>query len=824
MRSFRTLKSGRYAGGGQSSGNLIWNQRHSKALHPFCCDSHGACSADQTTSRLGPLVVAWGVLTGGIFLSSLAFGAEDVVIDEVEVVATAPRQGLEASIDSLPMHVQSLQLELDDVQNTLALGDVLSRRFAGVTMNMAQNNPLQPDLQFRGYTASPLLGLPQGIAIYQNGVRVNAPFGETVNWELMPLEAIDRVDLIAGANPLFGFNSLGGVLNLRMKNGFTFDESWLGVSAGEYGRRQNSVEWGGNNGTSGLYVYASSFEEDGWRDNSFSRVNNIYSSYAYRGEDQELELSLQLGEGSLRGNGPAPVQLLDAEGDDTVFTHPDITDNRLLQLSLEHRWLLSADMTLTSGVYARRLATQSFNGDGTEYEECQTGGDEWLIEEFDDVDMDGECNAAIDADIEYVLDQNGQLADGDLNAINNRSHTVQRDWGGDLQLEWRQPLFGIDAHHHVGARLSRAITEFNAQVELAELANDRSTVGSGSFVPGEATDMLSSSTTGGLFFGTQLFLTEKLTATLSGNYLKANVRLSDRSGEQPALEGDHDFQHISLSTGLNYRFTDNLSGYAAYSQSMRLPTAIELACADPEFECSLPNAFLADPPLDKVVVDNWELGLRGNGSRWHWQGSLFYSRNRDDIIFQSTGGTQGNRGYFDNIDSTERWGVNLSAGGQWHKFSSFLNYSYLKAVYGDDWQVASPNHPASVDGVLAVKKGDRLPGLPRHSLQAEVEYAFSDDLRVSLEGQFVSSIHVRGDESNQLREIPSYSVYALSSRYNVNDRLVLTARVDNLFDREYASFGLLGEPDEVLGDEYDNPLFISRGAPRTAWVGLRWRL
>ncbi len=764
-------------------------------------------------------------LVVGLHLSAHCHAEGVSVIEEVEVVAAAPRQGLAADTDSLPMHVQSLKLELDDVQHTPALGDLLSRRFAGVTMNMAQNNPLQPDLQFRGYTTSPLLGLPQGIAVYQNGVRVNAPFGETVNWELLPLEAIDRVDLIAGANPLFGFNSLGGVLNLRMKNGFSFDESWLSMSAGEYGRRQNSFEWGGNNGRSGLYFYASSFEEDGWRGNSFSRVNNIYSSYAYHGDSQELEFSVQLGEGSLRGNGPAPKQLLDAEGDDAVFTNPDITDNRLVQLSLEHRWFLGSTTTLTTGLFARRLGTQSFNGDGTEYEECDVGADEWLVEDFDDVDMDGECNAVFDSDIEYVLDQNGQLADGDLNAINNRSNTVQRDWGGDMQLEWQQPVFGVEAHHHVGIRASRAITEFHSQVELAALADDRSTISSGSYVPEEATEMVTSSTTGGLFFGTQLFLNEQLTASLSGNYLQANIKLGDRSGQNPELEGDHDFQHISLSAGLNYRFTDELSGYMAYSQSMRLPTPIELACADPDFECRLPNAFLADPPLEKVVVDNWEVGLRGRADNWQWQGALFYSLNRDDIIFQSTGGTQGNRGYFDNIDSTERWGVNLSAHGQWEQLSGFVNYSYLKAVYGDDWQVASPNHPAAdIDGALRVKEGDRLPGLPRHSIQAELGYALTDQFKVALEGQLTSSIHVRGDESNQMREIPSYAVFAFTGSFAVTERLMLTARVDNLFDREYASFGLLGEPDEVLGDEFDDPLFISRGAPRTAWLGLRWQI
>ena len=745
-------------------------------------------------------------------------------IEEVEIVATAPRKGLAADVDSLPMQVQSLHLEVEDIQHTPALGDLLSRRFAGVTMNMAQNNPLQPDLQFRGYTASPLLGLPQGIAIYQNGMRLNGPFGETVNWELIPLEAIDRVDLIAGANPLFGFNSLGGVLNLQMKNGFSFDESWLTVSAGEYGRRQNSFEWGGNNGVSGLYVYASGFEEDGWRSNSFSRVNNIYASFSHHLDAQEFELSLQMGEGSLKGNGPTPRQLLEIEGDDALFTHPDITDNRMVQLSFEHRYFLSPEAIITTGIFARRLATQSFNGDGTEYDECVQGADEWLVSEFDDVDVDGECNAAFDANIDYVLDQNGQYADGDLNAINNLSDTLQRDWGGDIQLEWQRPLWGIEAHHQLGLRATRAITEFSSHMELAQLLANRSTMGSGNFVPVEANDMQTSSMTGGLFFGSQLFINEKVTATFGGNYLRAKIKLRDRSGQQPELDGSHRFQHISLSAGLNYKFTDSLSGYMAYSQGMRLPTPIELACADPEFECRLPNAFLADPPLDKVVVDNWEIGVRGAHASWHWQGALFYSVNQDDIVFQSTGGTQGNRGFFDNIDSTERLGVNLSAQGEIERLTWFVNYSFLKAVYGTDWQVASPNHPDNIDGLLSVNKGDRLPGLPRHSLQAELQYSVANNFNVSLEGQLTSSIYMRGDESNQMREIPSYAIFGLSGNYQASDRLLLTARIDNLFNRDYASFGLLGEPDEVLGNSFDNPTFLSRGAPRMASIGLRWKL
>lgn len=67
----------------------------------------------------------------------------------------------------------------------------MKRNLSGVFVNDAQDNPLQPDVQYRGFVGSPLPGLPQGIAVYQDGVRVNEPFGDTVNWALVPESAID---------------------------------------------------------------------------------------------------------------------------------------------------------------------------------------------------------------------------------------------------------------------------------------------------------------------------------------------------------------------------------------------------------------------------------------------------------------------------------------------------------------------------------------------------------------------------------------------------------------------------------------------------------
>jgi outer membrane cobalamin receptor len=101
----------------------------------------------------------------------------------------------------------------------IALNDALARQAPGVVINEIQGNPLQSDLSFRGYTASPLLGTPQGMAVYVDGVRANQPFGEVVSWDLLPSVAVDQVALIEGAAPQFGRNALGGALNIRTKDG-----------------------------------------------------------------------------------------------------------------------------------------------------------------------------------------------------------------------------------------------------------------------------------------------------------------------------------------------------------------------------------------------------------------------------------------------------------------------------------------------------------------------------------------------------------------------------------------------------------------------------
>ncbi|HTE41768.1 MAG TPA: Plug domain-containing protein, partial [Steroidobacteraceae bacterium] len=147
---------------------------------------------------------AAALLLSGAVAPSLLAAVPDV-LDEVVVIAPAD---ITVARDRVAGNIQFADADQIEKSQTLDLSDFLSRHFGSVNVNHAQNNPLQPDLNFRGFTASPLLGLPQGLTVYQNGVRMNEPFGDTVNWDLIPLSTIDSVQLLAGSNPVFGLNTL----------------------------------------------------------------------------------------------------------------------------------------------------------------------------------------------------------------------------------------------------------------------------------------------------------------------------------------------------------------------------------------------------------------------------------------------------------------------------------------------------------------------------------------------------------------------------------------------------------------------------------------
>jgi iron complex outermembrane receptor protein len=502
-----------------------------------------------------------------------------------------------------------------------------------------------------------------------------------------------------------------------------------------------------------------------------------------------------------------------------VFTHPDITENALSQVIVEGSLDLSRGLRLAGNAYLRAIDTDSFNGDGTMFEACEFGDDEFLVE--------GECAAETD-DSTLVRDPEGnpieaELDGTELDAINNIGRRQQESSGASLQLAFGSDLgAGRRNDLTVGMAFSDGQTTFDSVVEVAHLLENRATSRTGIFADEFRTQVDSTLTTWSFYFVDTFDVTERLSFTASGRYDETRVRLADRSGQSPELDGNHRFSRFNPAFGIALRVSPATNVYANVAQSARTPTPVELACASEDAPCNLPNAFLADPPLDAVVANSVEVGAGGTlpqGLRWH--AGAFHIVNDDDILFQTTGGAQGSVGFFENVGDTRRAGLELGLAQPAGRVQWSVSYSFISATFEDAFNIHSPNHPVVAgDAVLRVPEGADIPGIPRHQLNAALDLGFNGRFTMGVDASFRSGVHLRGDEVNLMPRTDSYAVVNLRGEYRVNDTLRLFARVENLFDAEYESFGLLGEPDEVF-PEFEDPRFLGAGPPLGGWVGVR---
>lgn len=766
-----------------------------------------------------------------------------VELEPVEVIGVTPVHTLGIPREQVPTNVQVGTSQEIEASQSLDLPEFLERNLGSVHVNDAQNNPFQADLQYRGFTASPLLGLPQGIAVYQDGVRLNEPFGDTVNWDLIPQSAIASINLVPGANPLFGLNALGGALSIKTKTGFAHPGYKIQVYGGSFERIVGTFELGGSNENLGYFVTGTLFDEEGWRDFSPSEVKQLFGNLGWKGEASSLTLSLGFADSKLIGNGATPIDLLEIDRE-AIFTHPDRTENELFMVNLRGTRQQTDNLIFEGNIYLRRNNIETFNGDDTDFAPCQEEENRGFlcsgVEEEDEDNGNGpeqgeEENEAEDHNGEggeeeqVVFDQFGNpvlFSDAVGSATNNSSATDQSAVGFSFQAIFLNDVLGRENQLIIGTSLDRGRADFTSQTELARLTPDRGTIGSGlldssSFVDVESRDLLF-----GLYATNTFSVTPELSLTLSGRYNNADIELRDQLGTD--LSGDHSFNRFNPAVGAAYQLKPALSLYGTYSESSRAPTPVELTCADPDDPCRLPNAFLADPPLDQVVARTFEAGVRGRvdytkqqgGLRWN--ANFFRTKNEDDIIFISAGPLL-NQGFFDNIEETRRQGIELNLTGHFSQFRWFFNYTFLDATFETELTIASENHPLAEAGEIEVEPGDRIPGIPRHNLKVGAEYATSK-WSLGADLLYNSDQVLRGDEANLLDKVEGYAVVNIRGQYWITNYLKVFARVNNVFDQEYETFGLLGEADEVLGEDFEDPRFLGPGAPRAGWVGVELNL
>lgn len=758
-------------------------------------------------------------------------GGDEVPLPNVEVIATTPLQGSGVDRDKVPAQTNVLTnstLLRDGFPNALRS---LDENIGGVTLDQAQGNPFQPNLIYRGFEASPLVGNAQGLAVYVNGSRFNQPFGDTTNWDLIPDIAIDSIDLV-GSNPAFGLNALGGAISVKLKNGFTYHGGSLELLGGSFGRIQGSLQYGVEAGNTSAYVAATGLNENGWRDNSPSQLRQVYADLGWRSERAEAHLNVSGAINNLVGNGTTPVELLSARRS-AVFTYPDETRNKYVRVGLSGTYALTDAMSLQANAYYSNLSQRTRNGDATEVESCDDDLGIACIE--DGGPLTGRTGSPIPNFIQNspYLTQYGlqKFSNGGPYSFLNQTATDTNGYGVQLQATNTSEVLGRPNHLVIGGSYDGGSTQFTANTRLGGLGLDRGFFGPGFVVDqadGSIAPVRAHATNNyyGLFVTDTLDVTPRLSATVSGRFNSAQITLRDQIGT--SLNGEHSYNRFNPAAGFTYKILPELTAYFGYAEANRAPTPAELSCADPLAPCSLTNFFVGDPNLKQVVARTFEAGLRGRvvpypDARINWHAGVFRTESDDDILFVSSP-TVG-RAYFRNVGATRRQGVEAGADFRAGRLRIYADYALTDATFRTAFTLSSEDNPAADNGTIQAKRGNRLPGVPQHLFKLGADYGVTEAWTVGFSGKVASGQYLFGDESNQNPQTGAYGVVNVHTQYQVTKNFQVFGLVENAFNARYETYGtfspVTANTPILQVPNASNTRSLSPGAPVAGFAGVR---
>jgi outer membrane receptor protein involved in Fe transport len=806
---------------------------------------------------------------------TMALGSQ---ASKIDVVSATPLVGTDLSIDQIAAPVQTATAADITESGALDLADFMNRRLNGVYFNEMQGNPFQPDVNFRGYTASPLLGTPEGISVYLDGMRQNQPFGDVVSWDLIPKIAISEVTLVPGSDPLFGLNTLGGALSVQTKNGITNPGLDGTLTYGSSGRKAVQAEWGGGKATGfNWYLAANAFHESGWRIDSPSDVRQGFARLGWRTDKTDLALTMSYAYNTLLGNGLQDYRLLE-NNYSSVYSIPDSTANRSPAFNFIARHTFNENLTFTGNAWFRDIRSElinaNFNGDEignniyqpTAQEQAALSAAGYTGFPTSGADITNTPFPKWPCIAEALLPSGNP--DGLCDGVNIYSKEVQKEYGASGQITWNtKPSIGRN-QFAVGVALDRGIVDYTQDTGFAYVNPNYTLTSVPAWQSGGAVDLHGVTPNWSLYFTDTLTLWKKVNVTVSGRYNRDTIDNLDRLNPiagTGSLTGDYTFQRFNPAVGITWSPVSSVNAYARYSQGSRAPTSIELGCADPSAPCNLPNALSSDPPLQQVVTNTWEAGLRGKPEisfihNLNWNVGAFRAENRNDILFISSVilGT----GYFQNFAKTQREGVDADLDGSIGPVTWGFDWTFLSATYQSTETLdGSANNTSDsalagypgLSGNIYVHPGNRIPLIPKQTGKAYLVYQATKKLAFDLNEVVVSSSYARGNENNAYKAdgvfylgpgvSPGYAITNFRAHYDLTRRLQLAVQIDNLFNHEYytaaqlanttltaqGAFQSIPFPFTYTTGPYagmspvESATFFSPGAPRRAWVELRVR-
>ncbi len=819
---------------------------------------------------------------------SMRLGAQS---SKVDVVSATPLSGTDLDINQIAGPVQTATAADIASSGALELGDLMNRRLNGVYLNEMQGNPFQPDVNFRGYTASPLLGTPEGLSVYLDGVRQNQPFGDVVSWDLVPKDAISDVTLVPGSDPLFGLNTLGGALSITTKSGATNPGLSGDLLYGSSGRKAVEGEWGGGGATGfNWFLMGTGFHESGWRFDSPSDVRQGFARLGWRTGKTDLALTMSYAYNTLIGNGLQDYRLLETTYS-SVYSIPDSTANRSPAFNFIASHSFTENLTFTGNAWFRNIRTEAidanFNDDAQGGLIYQPNAEEQAVLSaagYTGFPTGGATIANTPFPKWPCIAEALQLGDPDqtCDGVNIYSKEVQNEYGFSGQFTWiTAPTIGTKAlgrnQFAAGALLDRGSVTYTQTTDYAYVNpnytltsvpawQDGSTSANGSPID-TAVGLHGRTPNWSLYFTDTLTVAKTVNVTVSGRYNRFTVDNYDQLNPIPgpgSLDGDYTFQRFNPAVGITWSPVATVNAYARYSQGSRAPTSIELGCADPSAPCSLPNSLSSDPPLQQVVTNTWEAGLRGTPEipllhHVTWNVGAFRSENRNDILFIAA--PQTGTGYFQNFAKTLRKGVDADIDGRVGRATLGFDWTFLSATYQStetlDGSANNTNNLAlegypGLGGVITVQPGDRIPLIPKQSGKAYIDFQVTKKLVFDLNEVLVSSSYARGNENNAYKAdgvyylgpgvSPGYAITNFRAHYDLTPHLQLILQMDNLFNHKYYTAAWLSNtaltaggaiqslpyPVYTTGPEAgsapaQSATFFSPGAPRRAWVELKVR-
>jgi outer membrane receptor protein involved in Fe transport len=808
--------------------------------------------------------------------SASLHAADKITTSTINVYSATPLPSIGLPLNIIPANIQIATPKAINNQAGVSLADYMNNNMQSITTTEMGGNPWQPEITFRGFSASPLLGMPQGISTYVDGVRMNEPFGDVTLWDKIPNFAIGGMQLVPGSNPLYGLNTLGGAIAMQTKNGRDAKGAAVEFEAGSWNRQRYLAQYGGvsKDGSVDYFIGHQTTKEDGWRQFSPSRLNQSFGKVGWQSEKSKLDLSYIGTDNQLVGNGFTPDFLLSGDRDQ-IHTSPDWTNNYYKHLALNGSHWVNNDVMISGNAYYRKSNRHTRNGDLYE------GGWE-------------DANQFLGAQYDPLVDDVGDVEL--LGSVMNRTKTKQDNLGFTLQAAFNQDLMGKKNQFIAGVGYDYSKIKFNQSrvVNLSEdselvtsealetLANptgivplsiangseadqffspDRafSTAGNGLRAEDQTTNLKSKQQTFSIFATDTLSLNQQwhVNAGARYNYTKVNNRdqlIPVATADNGSLTADAIYARLNPTLGLTFTPNDKTAIFGSYSESSRAPTAIELGCSNPARPCLLPAAMADDPPLKQVIAKTYDFGLRGYlTDSIKWNASIYHTMNHRDIQFVRS--DQINLGYFDNVGRTKRQGLDFGLSGQQDQFRWNASYSYIEAKYDNDLELVSPSNSSSnAARVISVQKGDYLPSIPKHQLKLRAQYQVTPDWSIGTNLIAYSEQYIWGNESNDHQantaagggrnacgavsgggnargnacgsgKIQGYTVVNLDTQYNIGKGWSAFAKAINVFDQDYNVAGRLAETMFDATGTYGaetNVRGLLPGAPRAGWIGFRY--